>query len=503
MKTIWKKLSAGLLAFALVFTTIPPVGASTDTTAPGTDTGAKEEHVIDVSTAKSFSLPMQEVDYVYVLTGENTSADIYITGDCDIVLDSVRVRTINTNYEGAYTVKITLKGENIIDQNNSENDAAIGVRNSDVIINGGENDSLHAKSNVFCAFRNRNETGGLTVNGGKITFEGEGGSALATTYTQNGGTVKTINANESSFRFALNLNGGTLEVDHKAANSTIFGGPVKIKNGASMKVTGPETPGQYFSFNGPIGLADDAAADDCLFVRFDDSSDFVYLDEENEILRDKTYAEIKAVTHVHEYENGICSCNYICVHDTDNGTCGACGMYLYNITHQPTEGEPYVELNDGPGATYQWYEVKNVREITDKDKTYPWSYVGAPIEENSTYDAACGWTPIPAYGDDGYKRLNYIIAPFAADDKVTLRFSSPVEYAAFKSDGADAKCELDGTTATATIPSDGVYGIYAMTKSTEPTVKVYVGDAEVNALTGQTSATLRQGNSKRWNRADL
>ncbi len=495
MKNIWKKISAGLLAFALVFTTIPPIGASADTTDPGTDAGEKEESLINVSSSDAFSLPVQGGDYVYVLEGKNPEAEVYITGNCDIILRDAAVRRIYTNSEEKYTVNITLEGANIINQNTSGHQGALEVNKSNVTINGGENDSLNAKSDAFCVYSYDDEAGGLTVNGGNITFESATtiGSPLQTTYTQNGGTVKTKNVSGNSFQYNLYLNGGTLEVDHKAANSSIFGGPVKIKNGASMKVTGPEEPDKYFSFNGPIGLADDAAADDCLLVRFDNSSDFVYLDEENEILRDKTYAEIKAVTHVHEYENGICSCNYSCVHDTDDGTCSLCEAYIYKIKHQPTEAEPYVVLNDGTEASYQWYEVKNISEITNESKIYPWSYFGAPFEENSTYDAKAGWTPIQVYEDDVYKALYYIIAPFAADDKVTLRFSSPVEDAGlFIPNEASAECELDGTVATATIPSDGVYGISAVTKTTEPTVKVYVGDAEVSTLAGQTGATLSQ-----------
>ncbi|MBR3785886.1 MAG: hypothetical protein IKJ77_05730 [Firmicutes bacterium] len=497
MKPIWKKLSAGLLAFALVFTTIPPIGASADTTALGTDTGEKEEYVIDVSEADQVSLPAQGLDVVYVLTGTNTAATVYINADCELILRNVTLKKIYTDSDKNLTVNITLEGENVIDQNVSQSEGAIEVRRSQVTINGGEDDSLHAKSRKFPAYSIRDEVkagGGLTINGGNITFEmTDSGVPIQTAYTQNGGTVKVIGSTSSCFLYNVYLNGGSLEVNHQANNSVIFNNPVKIKNGASMKVTGPETPGQNFSFNGPLGLADGAAADDCLLVRFDDSSDFVYLDEGNEILRGKTYAEIKAVTHVHEYENGICSCNYSCVHNTDDGTCSLCEAYIYKIKHQPTVEEPYVALNDGTGASYQWYEVKNISEITDESKIYPWSYFGEPFEEDSTYDAAAGWTPIDdSYEGDSYKYLYYIASSFKAVDQVTLRFSSPVEYAVIFNQNDELLCEVDGTTATATIPSDGVFGICATTKDTEPTVKVYVGDAEVNALTGQTSATLRQ-----------
>ncbi|MBQ7117880.1 MAG: hypothetical protein IJN88_06690, partial [Clostridia bacterium] len=297
-----------------------------------------------------------------------------------------------------------------------------------------------------------------------------------------------------SFLYDAKLNGGSLEViNNRASNGIVFSQALWIKKGADLKISIPHTP--YAAYSN-IRLAEGSDANDCVFVRFDESSEFVYLDESNSLLNGKNYAEIKAVEHIHTYDNGKCACGFICGHNTDNGTCGICGKYIYKIIHHPTEKEPFVALNDGTGASYQWYEVKGISEITDKSKTYPWSYFWEPFEEESTYSEAEGWTPI-VYSEEGYESeyayLYYFITRYSEGDKVTLSFSSPVIYAdLFTLDGESAECEIDGTTATAVIPENGVYGICAETENTAPTVKVYTGDAQYTAITGEAAATLKK-----------
>ncbi len=453
--------------------------------------GAETEYVIDLSSANAFAIPISADDVTYVLTGTNKDAEVRINGDCDIILRGAALRRIHIDHENSYTVNITLEGENTINQYNWASQAALSIYSSDVTINGGENDSLNAASIAFTAFSNSNDLGCLTVNGGKITFESTGGgNPFQTNYVQNGGTVKVIENSDYSFLYDAKLNGGSLEViNNRASNGIVFSQSLWIKKGADLKISIPNTP--YVAYSN-IRLAEDSDANDCVFVRFDESSEFVYLDESNSLLNGKNYAEIKVVEHAHTYDNGKCACGFICGHNTDNGTCGICGKYIYKIIHHPTVKEPYVALNDGTGASYQWYEVKGLSEITSKNKTYPWSYFEAPFETESTYSEANGWSAIDySYEGSEYKGLYYIITPFNAGDKVTLSFSSNVVYAdLFTMGDAYAECEIDGATATAVISEDGIYGIYAETENTEPTVKMYVGDSEINAVTGQTSATL-------------
>ena len=431
----------------------------------------------------------------YVVTGSNPDAEIYVWGSCNITLRNASFRRLHIDYEDSYKVNITLEGENTINQYNWASQAALSIYSSDVTINGGENDSLNATSIAFTVFSNSHDLGCLTVNGGKITFESTGGgNPFQTNYVQNGGTVKVIENSDYSFLYDAKLNGGSLEViNNRASNGIVFSQALWIKKGADLKISTPNTP--YAAYSN-IRLAEGSDANDCVFVRFDESSEFVYLDESNSLLNGKNYAEIKVVEHAHTYDNGKCACGFICGHNTDNGTCGICGKYIYKIIHHPTEKEPFVALNDGTGASYQWYEVKGISEITDKSKTYPWSYFGAPFEEESTYSEANGWTPI-VYSEEGYESeyayLYYFITRYSEGDKVTLSFSSPVIYAdLFTIDGESAECEIDGTTATAVIPESGVYGIYAGTENTAPTVKVYTGDAQYAAITGETAATLKK-----------
>jgi len=453
--------------------------------------GAETEYVIDLSSANAFAIPISADDVTYVLTGTNKDAEVRINGDCDIILRGAALRRIDIDHENSYKVNITLVGENTINQYNWASQAALSIYSSDVTINGGENDSLNATSIAFTVFSNSHDLGCLTVNGGKITFESTGGgNPFQTNYVQNGGTVKVIENSGYSFLYDAKLNGGSLEViNNRASNGIVFSQALWIKKGADLKISIPNTP--YAAYSN-IRLAEGSDANDCVFVRFDENSEFVYLDESNSLLNGKNYAEIKAVEHAHTYDNGKCACGFICGHNTDNGTCGICGKYIYKIIHHPTEKEPFVALNDGTGASYQWYEVKGLSEITDKSKTYPWSYFGAPFETESTYSEANGWSAIDySYEGSEYKGLYYIITPFNAGDKVTLSFSSNVVYAdLFTMGDAHAECEIDGATATAVISEDGIYGIYAETENTEPTVKMYVGDSEINAVTGQTSATL-------------
>ncbi len=477
-----KKVLSIWLAVILIAVNILPITSFADVAA---------EYVIDVSTSNEFSIPIGTDNKTYVLTGTNKDAEVYISRDCNIILRNATLRRIRINYADSYTVNITLEGENTIDQYNWASQGALEIYSSHVTINGGENDSLYAKSLTFSAYGPSWNGGSLTVNGGNITFEStsaSGGSPLQVKYIQNGGTVKVISSADFSFMYELYLNAGSLEILHNASYRGAFGDYVKIKAGASMKLS---SPSKAFDFYGLIGLAEDAAISDHLVVRFDESSDFVALDKLNTILNGKNYAQIKVESHTENYENGVCGdCGVVCTHDTDDGTCGVCSKYIYKFTHQPTDKEPYVTLNNSTDAVYQWYKMSDTAEITDSDEIYLWSDFFGEESEESSYDSKFGWSPIILYDSDDY--VDYIIADFKAGDTVILEFTSPVYLAYMSNIAEEAEVEftIDGNIATGIVETDGAYVVWAEAEGTKPSVKIYRGAIAINALSGETSATL-------------
>ncbi|MBQ7046848.1 MAG: hypothetical protein IJN85_03800, partial [Oscillospiraceae bacterium] len=68
------------------------------------------------------------------------------------------------------------------------------------------------------------------------------------------------------------------------------------------------------------------------------------------------------------------------------------------ISHQPTETEPYVEIAPDANASYQWFKVREGEaEITDK-----YIVKVAELDTVSTYSESVGWTPAhePAIYDE-------------------------------------------------------------------------------------------------------
>ena len=152
-----KKVLSIWLAVILIAVNILPITSFADVAA---------EYVIDVSTSNEFSIPVGTDNKTYVLTGTNKDAEVYISRDCNIILRNATLRRIHINYADFYTVNITLEGENTIEQYNWASQGALEIYSSHVTINGGENDSLYAKSLTFSAYGPSWNGGSLTVNGG-------------------------------------------------------------------------------------------------------------------------------------------------------------------------------------------------------------------------------------------------------------------------------------------------------------------------------------------------
>ena len=171
----------------------------------------------------------------------------------------------------------------------------------------------------------------------------------------------------------------------------------------------------------------------------------------------------------HEFVNSVCTkCGKPCLHDTDNGECSLCGKYLYAITHQPTEAEPYVELNDDTDASYQWYvfERKTV-EITDEnaDAVTPDLFDESEdiFVQVASYNAENGWSSTAISQGDSTTQF-YFIADLKAGDVVNVTFSAEPEACDLMTVNdvvyADAETE-DGINYSFTVPQDGQYGLRA------------------------------------------
>lgn len=157
-----------------------------------------------------------------------------------------------------------------------------------------------------------------------------------------------------------------------------------------------------------------------------------------------------------------------------------------DFTHQPTEDEPYVEINWDGSADYQWYSVKDyLTEVTDINGL-------AYSSENATaaYDSENGWTAIP--DEAGF----YSSATFALSegDKVAVEFAK----GGFKvfgfwdwsiSEGSEGCFENDGAlTYEVEIEADGDYTFYMLSPVAH---KIYLVDEICTMIDGETDAALK------------
>ena len=109
------------------------------------------------------------------------------------------------------------------------------------------------------------------------------------------------------------------------------------------------------------------------------------------------YSELDGETSA-ELKNGENGKYYACEVTYRNGETELSDSFgiPYEITHQPTADEPYVELNDDTNAAYQWYGVEETKTEYTNENATAYSYNDA----TATYDAENGWTPVEdSFGD--------------------------------------------------------------------------------------------------------
>ena len=227
-------------------------------------------------------------------------------------------------------------------------------------------------------------------------------------------------------------------------------------------------------------------ADECTFeVAVDGNTVF-----ESEKCDNYEDGEVVYIYCDHEFVNSVCTkCGNPCLHDTDNGECSLCGKYLYAITHQPTEAEPYVELNDDTDASYQWYKVEDMEEITDENADTVSCDGG-----DSSYDAETGWTGVPYY--EGLDEHDFFTVALHAGDTVKVELTGDFyEWIGLfdyeTNEASYEKVESGVNTYEITVTADGNYTFYTYVNSGVVTAKAYLDDSDCSAIEGEAEAALR------------
>ncbi len=154
--------------------------------------------------------------------------------------------------------------------------------------------------------------------------------------------------------------------------------------------------------------------------------------------------------------------------------------YVYAIAHQPTEAEPYVELNDNTDASYQWYSVEgDGAEITDKNASGDWQSMGLPFD-NSVYEDG-KWI-----ADDSYGMQYYFMVDLEAGDTINFEFASEVEGIIFDVLGGSGEEFAVGDTKYSITVEEA--GAYLLVTPPVDYVRAYTGGITYTAIDGETAA---------------
>lgn len=162
------------------------------------------------------------------------------------------------------------------------------------------------------------------------------------------------------------------------------------------------------------------------------------------------------------------------------------------ISHQPTEAEPYVEIAPEANASYQWYKAREGEaEITDK-----YIVKVAELDTISTYSESVGWTPAhePAYYDEDKNYYQFFWIYLEEGDKLTLDFNGSVEeYICIESDEDYIEIELTTSETNGSYTLEAEYtDFYMVYCYGEPglTAKATVNGTYLEKFDGATDATL-------------
>ena len=239
----------------------------------------------------------------------------------------------------------------------------------------------------------------------------------------------------------------------------------------------PTVSGEYRLYSAALSNADDS------FVKVYNSNhtEIAYIDDTDaSLLFDGTFEAVAGETYYFSFST----------YDND-ATYSATLEMTDCITHQPTTDEPYVELSDSEGATYEWckigYSDTAPIEFTDENAD-PYTYDSTESGIYGAYDSESGWSGCPEYYN-----YCYFYVTLNAYDKLTFEVdgtASEVGVSDWLYDSASYSAEPDADgKAEVTVPESGYYVVYAV--SDEPVnIRVYKSESEVSFVEGQSAAEL-------------
>ena len=199
------------------------------------------------------------------------------------------------------------------------------------------------------------------------------------------------------------------------------------------------------------------------------------------------------INFIYEFEAEAGEVYYLqfCAYD-DTVTYDVTVVNRAEISHQPTEAEPYVEIAPEANASYQWFKVREGEaEITDK-------YIVdvAELDTVSTYSESKGWTPAnePAYYDADKDYYQFFWIYLEEGDKLTLDINGTVEeYICIESDEDYIEFDLTTSETNGSYTFEAEYtDIYMVYCYGEPglTAKATVNGTYLEKIDGATDAAL-------------
>lgn len=158
-----------------------------------------------------------------------------------------------------------------------------------------------------------------------------------------------------------------------------------------------------------------------------------------------------------------------------------------DISHQPTAGEPYVELTWDVDADYQWYSADTEdAEVTDENAKGRY----ADGEECATYNAEDGWTGV-AYSN--MADVNFFEVELESGQQISMSINEDVDEFGIWSDNSNDEYWYDleaNETVYFTASADDTYYVYAYC-TTDARVRAYTTSYKYTAIDGEIEATLQ------------